>query len=176
MPAWTDERTLLAKELWEKGISAGEIASQLGGITRNAVIGKVHRSIWGNRSKTGAPVEEKKPRKKSRSRIFTPKKAVEQQPVTDIESPADIFPERALIVSSSFNEGGPRPLLQLKSKDCRWPINDSTPTQGFLFCAAPVEEGCKTYCEAHRGVAFQDRSGRPFVPFLWPKKSGISPA
>ena len=40
---WTDERVELLKKLWQDGLSASQIAKQLGGVTRNAVIGKVHR-------------------------------------------------------------------------------------------------------------------------------------
>src|SRR6476660_8895926 len=41
--AWTDERVELLKKLWAEGLSASQIAGRLGGVTRNAVIGKVHR-------------------------------------------------------------------------------------------------------------------------------------
>ena len=41
--SWTDERVELLKKLWADGLSASQIAAELGGITRNAVIGKVHR-------------------------------------------------------------------------------------------------------------------------------------
>ncbi|MGZ5850479.1 MAG: GcrA family cell cycle regulator, partial [Methyloceanibacter sp.] len=41
--AWNDERVELLKKLWAEGLSASQIASRLGGVTRNAVIGKVHR-------------------------------------------------------------------------------------------------------------------------------------
>ena len=40
---WTDERVETLKKLWADGLSASQIAAELGGITRNAVIGKVHR-------------------------------------------------------------------------------------------------------------------------------------
>ena len=41
--SWTDERVAMLRELWAKGLSASQIAVQLGGVTRNAVIGKAHR-------------------------------------------------------------------------------------------------------------------------------------
>jgi hypothetical protein len=44
---WTDERVELLKKLWQDGLSASQIAKQLGGVTRNAVIGKVHRQWKG---------------------------------------------------------------------------------------------------------------------------------
>ena len=40
---WTDERVEMLKKLWSEGLSASQIAAQLGNVTRNAVIGKVHR-------------------------------------------------------------------------------------------------------------------------------------
>ncbi len=49
--SWTDERVELLKKLWADGLSASQIASQLGGVTRNAVIGKVHRLNLSGRAK-----------------------------------------------------------------------------------------------------------------------------
>ena len=49
---WTDERVELLKKLWIDGLSASQIASELGGVTRNAVIGKVHRLSLSGRAKT----------------------------------------------------------------------------------------------------------------------------
>ncbi len=52
--SWTDERVDLLKKMWGEGQSASQIAKELGGVTRNAVIGKVHRLGLSNRT-TGAP-------------------------------------------------------------------------------------------------------------------------
>ncbi|MBN8290338.1 GcrA cell cycle regulator, partial [Rhodobacter sp. NTK016B] len=41
--SWTDERVELLKKMWAEGKSASQIAKELGSVTRNAVIGKVHR-------------------------------------------------------------------------------------------------------------------------------------
>jgi hypothetical protein len=49
--SWTDERVELLKKLWADGLSASQIANQLGGVTRNAVIGKVHRLSLSGRAK-----------------------------------------------------------------------------------------------------------------------------
>ena len=49
---WTDERVELLKKLWNEGLSASQIAAQLGGVSRNAVIGKVHRLKLSGRGKT----------------------------------------------------------------------------------------------------------------------------
>src|ERR1043166_5233191 len=61
---WTDDRVELLKRLWAEGLSASQIAGELGGITRNAVIGKVHRLGLSGRAKpssSGAP-RARKPR------------------------------------------------------------------------------------------------------------------
>ena len=47
--AWSDERVAILKKMWLEGSSASEIAKELGNITRNAVIGKVHRLGMSNR-------------------------------------------------------------------------------------------------------------------------------
>ena len=51
--SWTDERVELLKKMWGEGQSASQIAKELGGVTRNAVIGKVHRLGLSNRASSG---------------------------------------------------------------------------------------------------------------------------
>ena len=55
--SWTDERVELLKKMWGEGQSASQIAKELGGVTRNAVIGKVHRLGLSNRSTGAAPAK-----------------------------------------------------------------------------------------------------------------------
>ncbi|HUF86830.1 MAG TPA: GcrA family cell cycle regulator, partial [Thermohalobaculum sp.] len=63
--SWTDERVEKLKELWAEGVSASQIAKTLGGVTRNAVIGKVHRLGLSNRASAGQPpAEDAKPAEK----------------------------------------------------------------------------------------------------------------
>src|SRR5262245_40116267 len=58
---WTDERVELLRKLWAEGLSASQIAAQLGGVSRNAVIGKVHRLKLSSRGRaTAAPARQKK--------------------------------------------------------------------------------------------------------------------
>ena len=56
--SWTDERVETLKKMWAEGQSASQIAKELGGVTRNAVIGKVHRLGLSNRVGGGASEEE----------------------------------------------------------------------------------------------------------------------
>ena len=60
--SWTDERVELLKKLWADGLSASQIAGELGGITRNAVIGKVHRLGLSGRAKSPSSAAQR-PRK-----------------------------------------------------------------------------------------------------------------
>ena len=61
--SWTDERVELLKKMWSEGQSASQIAKGLGGVTRNAVIGKVHRLGLSNRTAgTPAPAAKPEPR------------------------------------------------------------------------------------------------------------------
>jgi GcrA cell cycle regulator len=59
--SWTDERVELLKKMWGEGQSASQIAKELGGVTRNAVIGKVHRLGLSNRTAGGGKEEEAAP-------------------------------------------------------------------------------------------------------------------
>ena len=65
--SWTDERVETLKRMWAEGQSASQIAKELGGVTRNAVIGKVHRLGLSNRNEDGAadPAPEAKPEPKA---------------------------------------------------------------------------------------------------------------
>ncbi len=90
--SWTDERVEKLKELWGEGMSASQIAKALGGVTRNAVIGKVHRLGLSNRGSGGtAPAEEKpaKPAKASRSKAAAQPK--EAAPAPEEPKPAPVM-------------------------------------------------------------------------------------
>jgi GcrA cell cycle regulator len=62
--SWSDERVELLKKLWSEGQSASQIAKELGGVTRNAVIGKVHRLGLSNRNGSAASGAEAAPKAK----------------------------------------------------------------------------------------------------------------
>ena len=66
---WTDERVELLKKLWTDGLSASQIAAELGNVTRNAVIGKVHRLGLSGRAKDAKPAGSAaaRPRKATRA-------------------------------------------------------------------------------------------------------------
>jgi GcrA cell cycle regulator len=185
--SWTDERVELLKKMWGEGQSASQIAKELGGVTRNAVIGKVHRLGLSNRA-TGAtpakaePKEKPAPAPKAEAK---PKPAPKTEPARPAPAPAaetkPAVPARRQIIPAgqplppqpSANEISPEALakvnevekkakkltlMELTEKTCKWPVGDPA-TEDFWFCGLPVEAG-KPYCEAHVGVAFQPMSSR----------------
>ena len=85
--AWTDERVEQLKKLWSEGLSASQIAKQLGGVTRNAVIGKVHRLGLSGRAAPSRPA--RRVAKPSRPRTATPAAAAPAaRPVARAAAPA----------------------------------------------------------------------------------------
>jgi GcrA cell cycle regulator len=182
--SWTDERVELLKKMWGEGQSASQIAKELGGVTRNAVIGKVHRLGLSNRATTttAAPKAEVKAKPAPKPE---PKATPKPSPAVKAEEPADrpsnVTPLRRQIVPAgqplppqpSANEISPEALarvseiekkakkltlLELTEKTCKWPVGDPA-TDDFWFCGLPSQSG-KPYCEAHVGVAFQPMNSR----------------
>ena len=185
--SWTDDRVEILKKMWGEGQSASQIAKELGGVTRNAVIGKVHRLGLSNRTTTGAaaapvaaaPVAPKAEAKPKPAPKPEPKEKVEE--VAETPAPKPNLPARAKIIPAgqplppqpSANEISPEALakvseiekkskkiglMDLTERTCKWPVGDPA-TDDFWFCGLPVQQG-KPYCEAHVGVAFQPMSAR----------------
>ena len=107
--SWTDERVELLKKMWGEGQSASQIAKELGGVTRNAVIGKVHRLGLSNRSGGAAapngrttPMEPaEKPAQTARPPAAEKPDAPAQpepKPETEEDRPSNVTPLRKPIV------------------------------------------------------------------------------
>ena len=177
--SWTDERVETLKRMWGEGQSASTIAKELGGVTRNAVIGKVHRLGLSNRDSGGAaaapapapeapaepPVpaikeEPLEPATYSAEPKATPIRKIipAGQPLPPQPSANEISAE-ALEKVRAVEKGAARlGLMELTERTCKWPIGDPA-TEAFWFCGLPVQSG-KPYCEAHVSVAFQPMSSR----------------
>lgn len=175
--SWTDERVETLKKLWMEGLSASQIANELGdGVTRNAVIGKVHRLKLSARAKpaTVTPRARTTPRPPAR-RVAAPTlnsgartspqvSSLVQRTVTrtqtmgatalalseDLETEAFTAPaldnEIEVPVSQRVS------LLQLNEHTCKWPIGDPL-SAGFHFCGGHSMEG-RPYCEFHSRKAY----------------------
>lgn len=185
--SWTDERVETLKKMWGEGQSASQIAKELGGVTRNAVIGKVHRLGLSNRAGTGAtaakaeakakpaaPKVEAKPKPQpvmrtepaikpvppGESRNLPARKQIipAGQPLPPQPSANEISPEALAKVNEVEKKAKKIGLMELTERTCKWPVGDPA-TENFWFCGLPVQQG-KPYCEAHVGVAFQPMSSR----------------
>ena len=142
---WTEERVEVLKKLWLDGYSASQIAKQLGdGLTRNAVIGKVHRLGLSGRA---APSQPQRPAFKA-TRPIRPAPPPVPVPVLRRAEPAPEAPTPVF----ACEEIGSATVLTLGSHMCKWPIGDPS-SEGFSFCGRAASEG--PYCGQHARVAYQ---------------------
>ncbi len=142
---WSEERVTLLRKLWAEGLSASQIAKQLGGVTRNAVIGKVHRLGLAGRATPSRPA--KRPVRPARPRVIGPSAPRLRQPSS---VPYVVVPD---LEPLRFEDGKAASVLTLKDSMCRYPIGDPTDAD-FAFCgrAAPT---CGPYCQDHARLAYQ---------------------
>ena len=143
---WTDERVELLKKLWQEGLSASQIAKQLGGVTRNAVIGKVHRLGLSGRAAPSKPARTvfKAPRPaRPAAAPSAPRRLAEQTSLAPAPSPVRYVDEAP----------GTATVLTLGAHMCKWPIGDPS-LDNFTFCGRRSEEG-GPYCNEHAQVAYQ---------------------
>ena len=159
---WTDERVEDLKKLWLEGHSASQIAKQLGGVTRNAVIGKVHRLGLSGRaapSKPARPVVAFKP-------IRTPRAAPAAPVAVGVVRRCEPVGPGGVIAVPARPEREEAPgsatVLTLGASMCKWPIGDPS-SDGFTFCGGRAVQG--PYCQTHAQVAYQAPQ---------PKKTGRS--
>lgn len=173
--SWTDERVSRLAKLWAEGLSASQIAADLGGVTRNAVIGKVHRLGLSGRAKpagkSGAATRRKpaaraasggngnggaatggghtRTRQTTRTVGNTVIKVEFEEEVAFQPKPVE---ELEMPVSRKLT------LMQLTEATCKWPNGDPT-MPGFSFCGHSTKDD-KPYCEFHNKLAFQPPSDR----------------
>lgn len=141
---WTDERVELLKKLWQDGLSASQIARQLGGVTRNAVIGKVHRLGLSGRA------QPSKPRRAVIRAPRRPRPAPLARPAAVAGPP--------VVLRIVREAPGTATALTLGAHMCKWPIGDPR-SASFSFCGRrAADDG--PYCGDHARVAHQPRTGK----------------
>jgi GcrA cell cycle regulator len=156
--SWTDERVELLKKLWTDGLSASQIAAELGGITRNAVIGKVHRLGLSGRAKSPSSTAPRQRKARSHSHVMrVPRPAMRGNTALAHAYEYDVEPEPELI-DNVIPIGQRRTLLELTEETCHWPIGDPGSTE-FFFCGGASISGLP-YCAYHSRVAYQPPSMR----------------
>ena len=147
--SWTDDRVDLLKKLWSEGLSASQIAGRLGGVTRNAVIGKVHRLGLSGRATTSR-MKSIRPR----VRANTPRRQQQRPNFRQLGNPAfrNLYQGEAEPFVPAPEEidiplAERKNLQDLTENDCRWPIGDPQ-HEDFHFCTRGKVPGLP-YCEFH---------------------------
>ncbi|AWB19883.1 GcrA cell cycle regulator [Methylobacterium currus] len=156
-PSWTKERVELLKRLWSDGRSASQIAAEIGGVSRNAVIGKVHRLGLAGRvlkSNGAAPAVGRRPRSEAESAPVaeTPSVLAPAPPALALVQAAPPCTEVALPESARVT------IMELREFMCRWPMGDPS-TPDFRFCGDRAITGLP-YCTHHSRIAYQPAAER----------------
>lgn len=163
--AWTDERVEILTKLWAEGLSASQIANRLGGVTRNAVIGKVHRLGLSGRTTTSR-AKAPRPRRRASSKpagrgggatLRTHGNVALKayfDPDAEVEPDLAPAPIEELFIPVSQRAS----ILTLKETMCRWPIGDPGDEE-FHFCGRSSDQGVP-YCEFHSRIAYQPAQAR----------------
>jgi GcrA cell cycle regulator len=173
---WTDERVELLRKLWGEGLSASQIAAQIGGVSRNAVIGKVHRlKLSGRGKQTAAQPRVKKPVQATQaarpvssgrttssggsSRISSHSHAVGATALkADYEVRAIAATVLEFTPSLTPPESKQLKLVELSERTCKWPIGDPLAAD-FNFCGNDSGDA-GPYCQFHAKMAYQPASDR----------------
>lgn len=144
---WTDERVDRLKSLWREGLSASQVAKALGGVSRNAVIGKLHRlKLTGSRPTPPRLRRPAAPRAAARSGL----RLTRRRP-----APA----AAPFIAAAPDGPGLFRSFADLRPGCCKWPIGDPADAN-FSLCGRPADG---PYCPGHHQLAHQPRRAPPLT-------------
>ena len=145
--SWTDEKVDKLKELWGKGNTASQVAEIIGGMSRNAVIGKAHRLNLSAKIKPRTAENFKKQKigddlndssKKTRKSKF-----------------------KSLLIEKDFEPENPKQLEELDENSCKWPSGHPNESS-FYFCGRTSLKDF-SYCKLHLLYAFQPKGKKEDV-------------
>jgi len=140
--SWTDEKVSKLKELWGKGKTANQIAEIIGGISRNAVIGKAHRLNLSAKIKTRSVASNKN---------FND--IIENKNFRSNQGRKNRF--KSLIIDKNFEPENPKQLEELDESSCKWPIGHPD-EKSFYFCGRKSLKDF-SYCKLHLLYAYQPK-------------------
>lgn len=145
---WTDEAVEELKKMWDRGMTTGQIAKALN-VTKNSIIGKVHRLCL-----TARPSPIKKLSEKDKTKSATKEKvqAKSSKENSKVETSATSKENKSVQRNVFQPEETNIPLVKLDNHTCRWPLGDPKDDE-FCFCGKRIKTG-QTYCEEHAAVAY----------------------
>ena len=143
--SWNEEKVSKLKELWGKGNTASQIAEIIGGISRNAVIGKAHRLNLSSKIKT---------RNASSSQSFD--NSSEENSSKQKQGRKSKF--KSLLIEKDFEPENPKKLEELDESSCKWPLGHPE-EESFYFCGRNSLKDF-SYCKLHLLYAYQPKGKR----------------
>ena len=140
--SWTEEKVAKLKELWGKGNTASQIAEIIGGISRNAVIGKAHRLNLSAKIKTRTATSNKNFEENFEGKNLKTKRGRRSK-------------FRSLLIEKDFEPENPKQLEELDENSCKWPIGHPNEND-FYFCGRSSLKDF-SYCKLHLLYAYQPK-------------------
>jgi GcrA cell cycle regulator len=146
--SWTDHKIAKLKELWGKGNTASQIAEIIGGISRNAVIGKAHRLNLSAKIKSRSIVGSQNFFKSEDDKNDTQKRGRKNR-------------FKSMIIEKDFEPENPKQLEELDESSCKWPVGHPDESL-FYFCGRSSLKDF-SYCKLHLLYAFQPKGKKEDV-------------
>jgi len=146
--SWTEEKVAKLKELWGKGNTASQIAEIIGGISRNAVIGKAHRLNLSAKIKTRSTASNQNFQNSQEEKNYKSKKGRRSK-------------FKSLIIEKDFEPENPKQLEELDENSCKWPIGHPN-EKAFYFCGRSSLKDF-SYCKLHLLYAYQPKGKKEDV-------------
>ena len=145
---WTEEKVEKLKKLWGNGNTASQIAEIIGGISRNAVIGKAHRLNLSAKIKTRAATSNKNFESSMEENNNRSKKVRKSK-------------FKSLLIEKDFEPENPKQLEELDENSCKWPIGHPD-ENNFYFCGRSSLKDF-SYCKLHLLYAYQPKGKKEEV-------------